>query len=548
MDLFDNPFYILGATPRDDRRRILELADEGALLLDAKQCDDARSVLTMPRKRLEAELAWLPGLAPKKAAEILEIIERNPGNLFSVENVMPSARCNAVASALDRSHFSEPPVMTDWLLELCWAFEDIDADHLRNVINEERVVSGFPEITDLSVVESGIADRKNHYRQVMRNALDKMNSENLVIAITDAIEKATELGEAPGPKLLAELVDTYEVEAQDFLAREEENIKFLLTRLEEALELELTDKDLEPIIERLCQVTRNWDFVAQPIQVSLKSRGLPHEASQRTAYSVRNMAITLFNDYGKLELAKKITEMLQEVFAEVIDVAERAAEDAGALDDIAEQRQRLIEDAARQKEEWQREITYEADVGTLFKNKLRISPEGIEWKGQRIPLDNVSGVRWGGVSRSVNGIPSGTTYTIMVFGRSQSMEIELKNQSIYSNFVDRLWRSVGVRLLTEFLDNLKTGQKFRLGPITVSDFGIELSRRGLLSKGGSQFCKWRELVTWNGNGAFCIGHKDDKKLAASLSYLEVSNVHILEAAMGILWKQGGDRLSSILNS
>ncbi|AHI33422.1 hypothetical protein AU15_20935 [Marinobacter salarius] len=136
----------------------------------------------------------------------------------------------------------------------------------------------------------------------------------------------------------------------------------------------------------------------------------------------------------------------------------------------------------------------------------------------------------------------------MIFSKSQSMDIELKNQAIYSSLVDRLWRSVGVRLLTEFLDSLRTGQKFRFGPLVVSDFGVELTRRGILSKGSAQFCKWDELLTGTADGAFHIGHKDDEKLAAGLSYLDVNNVHILQGAMSILWKSGGERLSSILNS
>lgn len=548
MDLFDNPFKALSATPRDDRRRIMELADEGALLLDPQECSEARSVLTMPRKRLEAELAWLPGLGPKKASEVLAAVESNPDDLFSLEGILPIARCNAFGAALTLSNLTEPRVVSDWLLELGWAFEDVEPESLRRVINEERVVSGFAEITDLAIVESGILERRHYYRQVMKSTLGKMGSLDLVKAITLTVEKATELGEVRGPKLLADLVESYEVEVQEFLAREGENINLLVSRVEEALELELADSDLEPLIERLCQVTRNWDLVAQPIQVVQKSRGLPHEASQNIAYSVRALAVTLNNDFAKLELARTLTEMLQEVFAEVVDVAERTAEDAGALDEIAEQRERLVQDAARRDEEWQKEITYEAEVGAFLKNKLRISPDGIEWKGARIPLENVTGVRWGGVSRSVNGVPSGTTYTIMILSKYRSMKIELKNQVIYSSFVDRLWRSVGVRLLTEFLDNLSTGLKFRFGPLEINDFGVELNRQGILSKGSTQFCKWNELLTWTANGAFYIGHKDDKKLAAGLSYLEVSNVHILQGAMSILWEKGGERLSSILNS
>jgi len=548
MDLFDNPFRVLGATPRDDRQKIMELAEEGSLLLDPQECSEARSILTMPRKRISAELAWLPGVGPKKASDILSIVERNPDDLFSLENMLPVARCNAVAAAISRSVNLEPSVLADWFLELGWAFEGIESEPLRRVINEERVVSGFAEVSEVSLVESGIADRRQYYRQVMKTALNQMKPRDLVEAITVAVEAGTEVGHAPGPKLFADLVEAYEVEAQDFLEREQANISLLINRVEEGLDQEFGDKDLEVIVDRLCQVVRNWDYVAQPIQVSRKSRGLPHEASQEAAYAVRSLAITMVNDFNKIEPAQQITEMLQAVFAEVVDVAERTADDAGALDDLAEQRIRLMEDAARHEEKWQKEITYETEVGVVFKDKLRISPDGVEWKRQKIPLDSVVGVRWGGVSKSVNGIPSGTTYTIMVTSNSQSIEIETKKQEIYSSFVDRLWRSVGVRLLTEFLASLSAGQTFRFGSVVVSDSGVHLRRHGFFSKPEAVFCRWDELVTGNANGAFHIGHRHDKKLSESLSYLAESNVHILETAMSILWKQGGDRLSSILNS
>jgi hypothetical protein len=53
----------------------------------------------------------------------------------------------------------------------------------------------------------------------------------------------------------------------------------------------------------------------------------------------------MFNEHGKLDFSQQLTIMLQEVFAEVDEVAERTAEDADALDEIAEQRVRLVEDA-----------------------------------------------------------------------------------------------------------------------------------------------------------------------------------------------------------
>ena len=546
MDLLQNPFYILNATPRDNRRRIMELADERSLMLNSSKCTQARSDLTNPRKRLSAEVAWLPGIGPKRAVEVLALIEPSPPELLSIDKLTSVARANLLAAGLSRLPDCSSDDIAEWILEIALAFEDIDPEELSVILNEERFVSGFPEITDLSAVEAEIQERRHHYRQVIKAALDNLSARDLVESVTIAVESATDDGEKQGPILIDDLVDSYEVEAQAFLEKEEGNIKVLVEKIQAAADAERPDSTLAPMINQLIQVVKNWDTVAQPIQISTKSRGLNHDASHRVAMLVRGLAIDLFNEHGKLNFSQQLTNMLQEVFAEVVEVAERTAEDANALDEIAEQRGRLMEDAKKQAEEWRKEITYEADIGLIFKNKLRISPEGIEWKGRRWDLESITRVRWGGTRHSVNGIPSGTTYSIIFGNGSNYASIELKKESIYSNFIDRLWRAVGVRLLTEYLKGLRNGKKYRFGSAVMSDLGMELERKKLFSSNERVFCRWGELVIWNGAGVFCIGKKKDKKLSAAFSYQDEDNIHVLEAAIRMFWKRGGDRLSSLL--
>lgn len=546
MDLLQNPFHILNASPRDNRRRIMELADERSLLLDSSECMEARSDLTNPRKRLSAEVAWLPGIGPKRVGEVLSLIESSPTDLLAVDNLSSIARANLLASGLARLPNHNADDVAEWILEISWAFEDLDPEELSVIINEERVVSGFPEVSDLSAVEAEIQERRRHYRQVIKAALDNLSPKELVEAVTVAVESATDDGEEHGPILIADLIDSYEVEAQGFLDKEEGNIRALVEKLRAAVDAERPDSTLAPMVNQLIQVVKNWDTVAQPIQVSTKSRGLDHDASHRVAGLVRGLAIHMFNEHGKLDFSQQLTNTLQEVFAEVGEVAERTAEDADALGEIAEQRVRLIEDAKNKAEEWRREITYEAEVGAIFKDKLRISPEGIEWKGHRWDLDSITRVRWGVTKHSVNGIPTGTTYSIVFGNSSNYTSIELMKEATYSNFIDRLWKAVGVRLLTEYLQGLREGKKYRFGSTIMSDHGMELERKKLFGSNERIFCRWSELVVWNGAGVFCIGKKDDKKLAAAFSYQEEDNIHVLEAVIRMFWKQGGDRLSSLL--
>jgi hypothetical protein len=361
MDLLQNPFHILNASPGDNLRRIMELADERSLLLDSNECTEASTELTSPRKRLTAEIAWLPGIGPNRAVELLSLLESSPSDLLTVDNLSSIARANLLAAGLARLPNHNADEIADWILEIAWAFEDLDADELCEIINEERTVSGFPEVSDLSAVEAEIQERRRHYRQVIKSALDHLSPKELVKAVTVAVASSTEDGEEHGPVVIADLVDSYEVEAQGFLDKEEGNIKALVEKLRAAVDAERSDSTLAPLVNQLIQVVKNWDTVAQPIQVSAKSRGLDHDASHRVASLVRGLAIDMFNEHGKLHFSQQLTTMMQEVFKEVGKVADRTAEDVDALGEIAEQR--VLQSEVSKVEELTTQIKADVDGG-----------------------------------------------------------------------------------------------------------------------------------------------------------------------------------------
>ena len=58
---------------------------------------------------------------------------------------------------------------------------------------------------------------------------------------------------------------------------------------------------VKPYVDKLDAVARNWDKVAQPIQLSAKARGIDHEPSRALAYEIRSLAIDLFNKHDMLD-------------------------------------------------------------------------------------------------------------------------------------------------------------------------------------------------------------------------------------------------------
>jgi hypothetical protein len=247
MDLLRNPFHILTAAPRDNRQKIMELADERSLFLDSSECKQACADLTHPRKRLSPELAWLPGVGPEHANKVLKMLESQVENLIGMDTLMrvraafgevqrtghsmvinrltlapglvrfedetgsyfsefpilmpttlalflfdhfknttemdklmPIAQANLLAAGLSRlPNYSSDDVaewiVSEWIVKIANVFEAIDPEEVRTTINNERIVSRFPMVEDLSAIEMEIKERRHYYRRVITTALDNLS-------------------------------------------------------------------------------------------------------------------------------------------------------------------------------------------------------------------------------------------------------------------------------------------------------------------------------------------------------------------------------------
>lgn len=541
--LHQSPFAILGVTTRDDRRRIVELAEEKSLELDHEVCQKARSDLTNPRNRLSVEMAWLPGVSPRKASQLLDNLVHNPMAIREESGLPTLAHLNLLAAAfeaVDGEHDADD--LAEFIMETAYLAEELSPEDVLRDLNEDRAVSGFPEVRTLDQIEAELNERKRYYRIAIKDALDRVPPMTLIQVMTEAVDGVTSGGEDHAPGLIDDLVDSYEVETQGILQKEAENVHKLIKVARD--HADSGEAAVKPYVDKLDAVARNWDKIAQPIQLSSKARGIDHEASRDLAYEIRSLAIDLFNKHDMLAQSQRLTSLIQELFSELPEVADRVEEDADALADIFQHRKQ----AAARQDEWAREITYRADIGVIFKDTLSISPQGISWKGQNYPLESITRVRWGGVSHSVNGIPTGTTYTIAFGNRSSEAVVELKKQDIYSTFIDKLWRAVCVRLLTEMLEVLKDGRDLHFGDMLLHDDGVTLVKRKFFGFTERVRCLWGQIHVWSANGSFYIGATEDKKLNEGISYIHGANTHIMEHAIRMAFKKPGlHRLSELLD-
>ena len=540
--LHRNPFYLLGVTTRDDRRKIVELAEEKSLELDYKDCHKACSDLTSPRTRLGVEMAWLPGAAPYKISHLISQVLLEPMSMRTEPGLPLLAHANLMAAAFESvdGRF-EAAEIAGFILDMAYLVGDLSIDEIMREINQDRVVSGFPEVL-AELCENDLAERKRYFKNAIKHGLNHLPTLSLTEVMARVVNVATAGGEELAPELVYELVDSYEVEAQVFLRKEADNVIKLINAAHNAAQT--GENAVRPLIDKLEAVARNWDKVARPIQLSAKTRGIEHELSSELAYSIRNLGVYLFNNYDMFEQSQRITNLLQELFSELPELAERVEQDADALQVIFQSHN---QDEFR-KNEWQQEISYRAEIGGLFKNALSIGPEGLSWKGRQYALEAITRVRWGKIRRFLLGIPMGAAYIVAFGDKRSEAVIELKREEVYSAFVDKLWRAVCFRLLTELLETLKAGKEVRFGDAVLTDDGIRLIKHKFFWLNKAVLCLWHQTYIWNSGGDFYIGLKNDKKTYVCLSYIRTSNVHILEQAIRLGFQRAGMRkLSEVLD-
>ncbi|MEQ1814796.1 MAG: hypothetical protein ABL860_10165 [Candidatus Nitrotoga sp.] len=540
--LKQSPFYLLGATTRDDRRRIVELAEEKSLMLDGDVCTKARSDLTTPRNRLAVEMAWLPGLFPNSARVLIGNLHSHIDLVKKATTAPALAKANLLAATIE---LLDPEMdvdqWCDWIVEFAYTVDMIKPEDVLREINEDRSVSGFPEVKGIEQIEVELRERQHYYTDTIKTALNRFSSDKLVDVVTRVVETTTDTGEEHGASLIHDLVERYETDANRYLQPEAENIK----KLAEAI-LQSAHKGesaVKPLVDKLIQVVSKWDRVAQPIQLSVKARGLDHDLSYEVAHTIRDLGLDLFNKHDMLDTVNRLTKVLQELFAELSEMVEKLDQDAETLDEINVNRK----NAQKRKNEWAKEIFYQAEIGLVFKDTLRISSNGVEWKDKRFPLESITWVKWGAVRRSVNGMPTGTDYTIAVGDNRSSAVIETRKEEIYSTFTDKLWRAVCVRLLTETLKSLKGGNRVSFGGVVIDDHGVQLTKHKFLGSDELEYRDWMQVTYRSAGGSLEITAKDDEKIYIKLPYLTTPNAHILEAMIRLSFKKWTGRLSGLLN-
>lgn len=534
----NNAFFILGASSRDSKNRLIELADEKSLELDDALVAKARSDLTNPRTRIAQEMSWFPGVSPRAINKLFQepSTVNDLLNLHEIELGSKLANANLTCSVfefIDES-FGESKFL-QLLTRFCENIESIDLEEELQFINEERVASGFSEINDSSQLEDAFGERLNVFKISVMDAIDRLPYDVLIKVMADLVEQETSSGHILAGDFVYSLVDSYEIQTKSFLEKELDSIEKIgakvLASAGNAQQLNLSIAELLSVLKKFYQVSK-------PIQISYHSKGMEHDITIAAGRAARSVAIDLYNNHSLLEESLRITTELKSLFEDTLEFAEMIEKDEETLKGFASDRIKREEE----KQNFLKEMSFSAEIGLVFKEVLSISERGIYYGDKGFQVDQITKIGWGSFTQRINGISTGTNYRIRFGDDRSSVTVETKREKVYDEFTDKLWRLTAPKIIGGIAQKLREGGSVQFKSMTLWDDRISLKLHKLF---GSEevIVPINQVTTSSYNGNMSVVSINNSKVYESLSYYSDMNTSILASIIGMVSKSSSSSVS-----
>jgi len=324
FDLADNPFTILGVTPRSTKSEINEAVEEAMLDADGVEAERrlnvARQALIAPNERLRAELGYLLEIRPADARRVLGGRSREDW-LQVATGTEGIARTNALVQAVLTPR--TPGDGTEPFEQLLEAWEEIDEREIAGRINEARAIAGVAD-AGLPDIRRGLSELRDYHASRTLEQLDAQARLPQILSrlLRDTLIPARRVGE----RFPAAVIAAYERRMGGALAS-------FADRALAALDNYVSDASTRSFDEFRHQLTA-WDELAQPLQLASEARGVDDAHSKELYDRIRGSALALANDKDRHDGALRITNLSAEVFAELPWAAEAIRDDARKLNEI----------------------------------------------------------------------------------------------------------------------------------------------------------------------------------------------------------------------
>lgn len=335
----DNPFNVLAVSPKDDRRAIARLSEEKALLIDSQKCSDARTMLTNPQRRISAEIHWFLDCSEEEVKEIdayiSNVLAGNDIDDYSWDQFCALTQLNIRLACLEAQNFRNTSMAKYYILGISRLFENIDTEVIIRLINENRRQAGFPEISKSLDIEPALGELRSEIRQTLSRRLQSL-PENLYTQIVTSLSESYSGNQRyKGYAVLEDAISEYQLFINDTLHKQSQSIIKTAKFIANGAQKINVSQAVSDLIDKL----REWDKLAQPLQLGALTKGSTHEESKEILIALRDLALKLHNDYGMSSESLAITNATQEVFKELPEYTDLLSSDNKTLKRLIEEKE-----------------------------------------------------------------------------------------------------------------------------------------------------------------------------------------------------------------
>ncbi len=293
-----------------------------------------RALLT-PKTRLDAELGWLPLMAPAAAKEVgrkLAAGETGSGDeLLGKLGGLDEANVAAHLCAYEKSR-------SFWIYPtfLISAYEEFDEQSLAEALAQNRQVSGFQKI-DKSMLSSALSDLRKRHARAALNVI-KRNADpgdQMLLLMSEYVPMATN---GHQPTKSSRNVDLLiEAIAQEYDAWSEAGLRKISDEIDQLAAKLRSTPAASGIVEDITSALKRWDKISQPMQVLEQAKGHDEPRSRKIYEELRGLCLWLANDKKSYEPALGISRALQDTFPELPSVSVALSDDVETLEGLVEE-------------------------------------------------------------------------------------------------------------------------------------------------------------------------------------------------------------------
>ena len=317
MQLFNisnNPFYILEVTPRDKRATIISKAEEKVFFLEDGSGEAAQATLLNPAKRLLAELDWFLDVDKKGIENISKCIADNQE--ISTEGLSPISKINALLFNFSIMQDVEAYDIGFMLTDIDEQFGLVTIDSVLEMVNTCRKEAGVRMVSEAEIDEA-IDAKRDIIRQVFTEKLHVFADEDYMAFVSILANQYIANEDYDDGIVISDALDQYEIRMQTEIQKHAESVEKHIERIKGLSDEAAIKENIRGLIKRV----KEWDVFVQPLQLRSQASGMPHDNSMSLGREIRDLALCLHNEKELTEIALDLVTAMQDIFAEVGDLA-----------------------------------------------------------------------------------------------------------------------------------------------------------------------------------------------------------------------------------